>query len=316
MNLSRGTRERPFRTLFTCAARCGTFPIRKPPLAKDAKFAKKFWVITSHLAPFAFFAREFLRKPAPTCHAERVNGLFGPFFTCAARCGSFPIQKPPLAKDAKFAKKFWVITSHLAPFAIFAREFLQKPAPTCHAKSVNGPNLSRGTRERPFRTLFTCAARCGTFPIRKPPLAKDAKFAKKFWVITSYLAPFAIFARECLGKRPGNAVLKAFWPLDRLSAALVRAAGRCVSCFGAENPLFSLKIGKFDRKSTQMAPDGPRQTPTASCRPLRSIVDLPGASCSVNILPPAERLCAFDPRGSFQRAEIIDYRTDPFRPLY
>ena len=29
-------------------------------------------------------------------------------------------------------------------------------------------------------------------------------------------------------------------------------------------------------------------------------------------MPPAEGLCAFDPRGSFQRAEIIDYRTDPF----
>ena len=147
-----------------------------------------------------------------------------------------------------------------------------------------------------------------TSPIRVYPCPSVVKIARCSEKMPVFRPEIAIF----IEKWAGNAVLKAFWPLNRLSAALVRSAGRCGSCFGSENPLFSLKIGKFDRKSTQMAPDGPRQTPTASCRPLSSIADLPGASCSVNILPPAEVLCAFDPRGSFQRAEIIDYRTDPF----
>ena len=141
---------------------------------------------------------------------------------------------------------------------------------------------------------------------------QDAKTRRSFWVVACRLALLATLRENFFEKRAGNAVLKAFWPLERLSAALVRAAGRCGSCFGSENPLFSLKIGKFDRKSTQMAPDGPRQPPTAFRQPPRFIVDLPGASFSANVLPPAEGLCAFDPRCSFQRAEIIDYRTDPF----
>ena len=85
--------------------------------------------------------------------------------------------------------------------------------------------------------------------------------------------------------------------------------------FSVSNPLFLPPNRKIDRKGGLRAPSSVHRLPPTVHRPRRSIVDLPGASFSVNILPPAEGLCAFDPRCSFQRAEIIDYRTDPFYGL-
>ena len=56
-------------------------------------------------------------------------------------------------------------------------------------------------KKRRFRTLFTCEARCGSFPIRKPSLAKDAKDAKK---LPRNLTPLGALCDLCERKNPGS----------------------------------------------------------------------------------------------------------------
>ena len=138
---------------------------------------------------------------------------------------------------------------------------------------------------------------------------------RSFRGISRRLAPFAIFARECLGKRAGNAVLKAFWSLERLLAALFRGGGPLRLVFWVRKPPFQPENRKI---RPQINANGSRRSPAnanllpPTCQSRCPIKDLQGVTLSVNVLPPAEGLCAFDPRCSFQRAEIINYRTDPF----
>ena len=164
----------PFWTLFTCAARCGSFPIRKPSLAKDAKDAKK---LSRNLTPLGALC-DLCERNCPkkcrfsgrTCHAERVNlsrrrreRLFGLFFTCASRCGSFPIRKPSLAKDAK---KLLRCRTPLGALCDLCERNCPKnsgfQAENYRAEAQNGRFQPKNGIYGSFFAFQTC---CGSFPL-------------------------------------------------------------------------------------------------------------------------------------------------------
>ena len=174
-----------------------------------------------------------------------------------------------------------------------------------HRKTA--PNGPKTAFSAPFSPARSVAARFRSE--NRPTPRRQA--AKKLLKGRTLLGVFAPLREKFFEKRPGNAVLKAFWPLERLSAALFRGGGPLRLVFRVRKPPFQPENRKIrpqidaNRRKWLLTVPGKR-------RPPRSIVDLPGASFSANILPPAEGLCAFDPRGSFQRAEIIDYRVPHF----
>ena len=89
---------------------------------------------------------------------RRRERLFGPFFAGAARCGSFPIRKPSLAKDAKDAKKLSRNLTPLGALCDLCERMSWKTARTCHAEGVN---LSRLWRERRFEGILASGSVVG-----------------------------------------------------------------------------------------------------------------------------------------------------------
>ena len=193
----------------------------------------------------AIFHRNLSRRGANLSRRRRER-LFGLFFTCAARCGSFPIRKPPLAKDAKDAKK---LSRNLTPLGALC-DLCERNCPkkcrfsgresrffieTCHAEGVNAFS-------DPFSPARPVAARFRSENRLSP---RTPRTRRSFRGISRRLAPFAIFARECLGKRAGNAVLKAFWSLERLLAALFRGGGPLRLVFRVRKPPFQLENRKI-----------------------------------------------------------------------
>ena len=131
-NLSRRRRERLFGLFFTCAARCGSFPIRKPPLAKDAKDAKK---LSRNLTPLGALC-DLCERNCPkkcrfsgrTCHAEGVNAFSDSFSPVRPVVARFRSENRLSPRTPRTRRSFRGISRRLAPFAIFAREIVRKNA--------------------------------------------------------------------------------------------------------------------------------------------------------------------------------------------
>ena len=116
---------------------------------QDAKARRSFRRTVSRLAPFALFARGQFRD------RKARKPIYDGF-----RSGSRLSPRTPRTR-----RSFRKTAGRLAPFAFFAREILRNRPVWGPKITILGPKWPENGVFRRVFPIFTCAARCGSFPL-------------------------------------------------------------------------------------------------------------------------------------------------------